>query len=66
MSTLLKVKRYLGNTHNAEVHDTNNEKVGCQLDEITPTHQRWYDSLSEAKADYAYDNCAHCLGASTR
>lgn len=61
-----KLKRYLGNTNTTEVHDTQNEKTNCQLDEILASHRRWYDSLSEARRDLSYDNCAWCIGASTR
>lgn len=66
MSAIYKVKRYLGNTHTLELHDTANEKSGCQLDEIRPEHRRWYDSVADAKADLAYDNCGHCMTGSTR
>lgn len=63
---MLKEKRYLGNTNSLEVHDTQNERSRCQLDEIHLAHRRWYDSLAEAKADRPYDNCHWCLGGSTR
>jgi hypothetical protein len=63
---VVKVKRYLGNSNTLEVHDTNNEKTNCQLDEIKSEHRHWYDTLTEAKADKAYDNCAYCLTGSTR
>lgn len=63
---IYKSKRYLGNTNTIEVHDTQNEKSGCQLDEILIEHRKWYDSLEEAKRDYAYDNCHWCLGGSRR
>ena len=65
MSNIYKLKRYLGNTHTLELHDTSNEKSGCQLDEIKVENRRWYDSVAQAKADLAYDNCAHCLTGST-
>lgn len=61
-----KLKRYLGNTNTLEVHDTDNEKGSCQLDEIAVGHRRWYETLAEAKADRSYDNCAWCLGSSER
>lgn len=60
------LKRYLGNTNTLEVHDTNSETTSCQLNEIKPEHRRWYDTLREAKADRSYDNCAYCIGGSTR
>ena len=63
---IYKPKRYLGNLNTLEVHDTSNEKGGCQLDEIKPEHRRWYDTLSEAKRDRQYDNCYWCIGSSYR
>jgi hypothetical protein len=46
-----------------------NEKTGgneCQIDEIIAAkHERRYTSLEAARGD-GYDNCRHCLGASTR
>lgn len=61
-----KLKRYLGNTNTLEAHDTQNESTSCRLDEIKPEHRLWYDTLTAAKADRPYDNCAWCLGNSTR
>lgn len=61
-----KRERFLGNTNTLEVHDTSNEKANCQLDEIAEEHRRWYDTLSEAKSERAYDNCYWCVGGSTR
>lgn len=61
-----KLKRYLGNTNTLEVHDTDNENANCQLDEIESDHRQWYDTLAEAKRDRDYDNCAWCIGNSTR
>ena len=63
---VVKLKRYLGNSNTLEVHDTQNEQTNCQLDEIKYEHRHWYDSLSEAKQDRSYDNCAWCLTGSTR
>jgi hypothetical protein len=65
-TVVVKIKQYLGNSHTLEVHNTNNEQTNCELDEIKVEHRHWYDSLTEAKADKSYDNCAWCLGASTR
>lgn len=63
---IYKSKRYLGNTNTLEVHDTDNERDNCQLDEIKSEHRKWYDTLSEAKRDRSYDNCSWCLGGSKR
>lgn len=64
--SMLKLKRYLGNINSLEVHDTQNEKTNCQLNEIKVEHRRWYDTLASAKADRSYDPCANCLPGSTR
>lgn len=62
----LNEAKYCGNTSKMEVHDLDNEKSQCQIDEIiragnaTPLH-----SLSDAHSA-GYDNCHWCLGGSTR
>ena len=63
---MIKLKQYLGNTNTLEVHNTSNEDARCRLDDIATRHRRWYDTLAQAKADHAYDNCAWCIGGSTR
>ena len=64
-------EKYLANKSlsKKEVHDLDNEKTGanqCQIDEIIrASNDKPYTSLATAKAD-GYDNCAYCLGGSTR
>ena len=62
-------ERYLGNTENKEVHDLDQEDTapnGCQIDEIIRAgHDRPFESLAAAHGA-GYDNCAKCLGSSTR
>lgn len=61
-------ERYLANASPSklEVHDLDNEKTVCQIDEIIKAgHDRPFNSLEEAKRK-GFDNCAHCLGGSTR
>jgi hypothetical protein len=61
-------ERYLANASPSkrEVHDLDNEKPQCQIDEIIRAgHDRPYQTLSAARAD-GYDNCAYCLGNSAR
>lgn len=61
-------ERYLANTSPSkkEVHDLDNEKTNCQIDEIIKAgHDKPYNSLDAAKKD-GYDECAHCLKNSTR
>lgn len=60
--------RYCGNTNKKEVHDLDNEKTNCQIDEIIAAgHARTFtpDTLDQAHKD-GYDNCAYCLGGSLR
>jgi hypothetical protein len=64
-------ERYLANKSPSrkEVHDLDNEKTGsneCQIDEIINAgNDKPYDSLAAARSD-GYDNCAYCLGNSSR
>lgn len=62
-------EQYLGNTNTKEVHDLDQEDTsgsGCQIDEIIAAKNDYpFTSLSAAHAA-GYDNCAKCLGASTR
>ncbi len=62
--------QYLGNSHhsNMEVHDLYREKPQCQIDEILRAGHgvRFIpDTLTEAHQN-GYDNCAWCIGGSTR
>ncbi|WDU82290.1 hypothetical protein [Caloramator sp. Dgby_cultured_2] len=56
-------KRFIGNTNTNEVHDLDNEKSGCKIDQINPLHVKTFDpdTLSEAKRQ-GFDNCAYCIG----
>lgn len=61
-------ERFLANSSASkmEVHDLDNEKSQCQIDEIIRAgHERPYTTLSAAHAA-GYDNCAYCIGGSTR
>lgn len=59
-------ERYLGNTNTTEVHDLDNEKTSCQIDEIIDAgHDRPFNTLDEAH-NSGYDNCYWCIGNSTR
>ena len=60
--------QYCANTSPSkkEVHDLDNEKSQCQIDEIIAAgHAKPYHSLAEAHND-GYDNCHWCIGGSTR
>ena len=61
--------RYCGNLNKKEIHDLDNEDTsasGCQIDEIIrANHAMRFDSLPIAHGR-GYDNCAKCLGGSTR
>jgi hypothetical protein len=61
-------ERYLANASPSkrEVHDLDNEKTNCQIDEIIRArNDRPYTSLDAAHRD-GYDNCAYCIGSSNR
>lgn len=61
-------EQYLANKSPSkrEVHDLDNEKTSCQIDEIIKAgNDKPYNSRAVAARD-GYDNCAHCIGGSTR
>ncbi|MGE3672579.1 MAG: hypothetical protein AB7K71_23100 [Polyangiaceae bacterium] len=60
--------RFIGNRNKREVHDTRQETRNCQVDEILRAGNAVGfspDSLAQAHAE-GYDNCAYCIGGSTR
>jgi hypothetical protein len=62
-------ERFLGNANKKDVHDLDNEDTasnGCQIDEIIRAgNERPFATLAAAHGA-GYDNCAKCLGGSTR
>jgi hypothetical protein len=61
-------KRYCGNVIKKEVHDLDNEKPNCQIDEIIRAgHAKGFspDTLYQAHTE-GFDNCAYCIGGSRR
>lgn len=61
-------ERFLANASPSkrEVHDLDAETTQCQIDEIIRAgHDRPYQTLAAARAA-GYDNCAYCIGGSTR
>lgn len=64
----MKGEKYLANTSYSkkEVHDLDNEKTNCQIDEIIKAgHDKPYNSLEAAHKD-GFDDCAYCLSGSKR
>jgi len=60
--------RYCANRNPSkmEVHDLDNERTQCQIDEIIRAgHAVPFDNL-QAAHNRGFDNCAYCIGASTR
>jgi len=55
-----KETRYLGNSATREIHDRENVKKNCQIDEILPDHRMYFRSQKEALRA-GYDFCAHCF-----
>ena len=59
-------ERYCGNAAKKEVHDLENEKTNCQIDEIIKAgHDRPFHTLDAAHTA-GFDNCAWCIGGSHR
>jgi hypothetical protein len=55
--------RFLGNSHNREVHDLQNTKKTCGIDRISADHRVFFRAAEDAiKAGYDY--CAYCFGKS--
>ena len=61
---VIEVRRYLGNTLSAHIHDADHESANCRLGRIAPDHRRRYDTLEEARADSSYEDCSWCMGGS--
>ena len=60
-------ERYLANrSPRKEVHDLDNEQTNCQIDEIIRAGNDTPYTSHRAAIDDGYDNCAHCIGNSTR
>ena len=60
--------RFLGNSNTKEVHDLNNEKPQCQIDEILKAGHAvgiTPDTLEQAHAE-GYDNGEYCIGGGSR
>jgi hypothetical protein len=56
-----KKTRYLGNTSTHELHDLNNEKKNCRIDQIRFDHWIPFKTQKEA-TEAGYDFCAFCFG----
>ena len=58
---------YFGNKNTKEVHYLPNLKANCQINEIKPEHKKYFspDTLEQAHRE-GFDNCAYCIGGSTR
>ncbi len=58
---------YLGNKNTTEVHDLTRQTVNCQIKEIKFEHRKIFspDTLAQAHSE-GFDNCAYCIGGSTR
>lgn len=56
-------KRFIGNTNTNEVHDLDNEKTQCRINEIKTHHVKTFspDTHQQAKFE-GFDNCYWCIG----
>lgn len=59
-------ERYLGNRNKKEVHDLDNEKTNCQIDEVINAGHDVPFNTHTAARNAGYDNCYWCIGGSTR
>ena len=53
---------YYGDNNKKQVHDLNNQKDGCKIDEIRIVHRRYFipDTHSQANSE-GYASCIHCI-----
>jgi len=54
---------YLGDNNKQQVHDLENQKENCQMDEIKIVHRRYFipDTFEQANTE-GYTSCIHCIG----
>lgn len=65
MNRCEQVSMYLGNTNKKEVHNLDNQKTNCQINEIKLAHRKYFLTLQQAHSE-GFDNCAWCIGNSKR
>jgi len=66
LGPLLRGARYCGNRAKKEVHDLDNEKSQCRIDEVmTAGRAVPFFTLREVH-ETGYDNCSYCIGNSAR
>ncbi len=53
--------RFLGNSHDRELHDLQNRKKQCHIDDIKPDHRVFFATERDAVAA-GYDHCRYCFG----
>lgn len=56
-----KETRFLGNSNSREVHDLQNTKKNCRIDQIAADYRVFFDTENEA-VKARYDYCAYCFG----
>ena len=58
----MSMANYLGDNNKRQVHDLENLKDGCEVDEIKLVHRRYFipDSFKQANSE-GYANCAWCI-----
>jgi hypothetical protein len=59
---VVKIRRYLGNSLSAHIHDADHEHPSWHLGQISSEHRRWYDPLEDARSDLRYEDCSWCMG----
>jgi hypothetical protein len=53
---------YYGDTHTKQVHDLNNQKGSCEIDEIKMVHKRYFvpDTFTQANSE-GYTSYIYCI-----
>jgi len=58
-------EQYLGNSNTKEVHDLDNEKTSCQIDEIIKAGHDVPFYILYLAHEAGYENCTYCKEDST-
>jgi len=58
-----QMANYYGDTSKKQVHDLNNQKDNCEIDEIKIVHKRYFipDTFTQANSE-GYTSCIYCIG----
>ena len=61
VTTAAEQTRYLGNSHARELHDLQNTKKNCRINQISADHRVFFKTMEDS-IRAGYDYCAYCFG----